>query len=59
MKMTEIRAIARERGLNCGRMNKTELVHAIQRQEGNVECYNSGQVQSCGQDRCLWHADCR
>jgi hypothetical protein len=59
MNMTEIRAIARERGISSGRLNKTELVRTMQRLEGNAECFNTGQVASCGQDCCLWHADCR
>jgi hypothetical protein len=40
-------------------MNKTELIRTMQRQEGNAECFNTGQAQSCGQSRCLWLADCR
>jgi hypothetical protein len=59
MNMTEIRAIASERGIRSGRMNKTELVRTMQRQEGNAECFNTGQVAGCGQGQCLWHADCR
>ncbi len=59
MNMTEIRAIARERGIRSGRMNKTELVRTIQRQEGNADCFNTGQMAGCGQDQCLWYTDCR
>ncbi|PLX74441.1 MAG: SAP domain-containing protein [Desulfuromonas sp.] len=59
MKMTEIKAIAKERGIKAGRLNKTDLVRTIQQQEGNSACFNTGQVDSCGQNQCLWHADCR
>lgn len=59
MNMTEIRTIAKDRGLNCGKMNKTELVRSMQQQEGSAQCFNTGQVSSCGQDQCLWIADCR
>jgi len=59
MKMTEIKAIAKERGIKVGRLNKTDLVRTIQQQEGNPACFNTGQVDSCGQNQCLWHADCR
>jgi len=59
MKMIEIKAIAKERGIKAGRLNKTDLVRTIQQQEGNAACFNTGQVDSCGQDQCLWHADCR
>jgi hypothetical protein len=58
MNMNEIKAIARERGISSGRMNKTELVRTMQRQEGNQACFNTGQVNTCGQEQCLWRADC-
>lgn len=58
MKMTEIRAIARQRGISSRTMNKTDLVRTLQRQEGNAECFNTGQVASCGQNQCLWYDDC-
>ena len=58
MKMTEIKAIANARGIKCGRLNKTDLVRSIQQQEGNAACFNTGRQSTCGQDRCLWRADC-
>lgn len=58
MKMTEIKAIATERGIKCGRLNKTDLVRNIQQQEGNTTCFNTGRQSTCGQDQCLWRADC-
>ncbi len=58
MNLTEIKAIARERGVKCGKLNKTELIRAMQRQEGNPECFNTGQVHTCGQDGCLWRSAC-
>lgn len=59
MNLNEIKAIAVQRGIKCGKMSKSELVRAVQRQEGNTECYNTGQANSCGQDQCLWGDDCR
>ncbi len=59
MNMTEIKAIAKVRGIKCGKMNKTELIRAIQCQEGNQQCFNTGQVDICGQDQCLWRPDCK
>lgn len=59
MNVTEIKTIARARGIKCAKMNKTELIRCIQKQEGNTECFNTGQVNSCGQDQCLWRSDCR
>lgn len=59
MNLTEIKNIAKDRGIKCGKMNKTELIRTMQQQEGNTECFNTGQVNSCGQDQCLWMPDCR
>ena len=59
MNMTEIKSIAKDRGIKCGKMNKTELVRAMQQQEGNAECFNTGVANRCGQDNCLWISDCR
>ena len=59
MNMTEIKAIAKDRGVKCGKLNKVELIRAIQQQEGNRACFNTGHVKICGQDRCLWLADCQ
>ena len=37
MKIQQIRDIARDRGLNPGRLGKVELIRAIQRAEGNFD----------------------
>ncbi|NVN98513.1 MAG: SAP domain-containing protein [Geobacteraceae bacterium] len=58
MNMQEIKAIAKERGVKSGTLKKIELVQAIQAAEGNEQCFGSGKVDSCGQDNCLWKADC-
>lgn len=59
MNMNEVKTLAKGRDVKCGKMNKTELIRAMQRQEGNAECFNTGQANICGQDKCLWRADCR
>ncbi len=41
MRMVDIKAIARERVIKPGKMNKAELIRAIQRQEGNIVCYRT------------------
>lgn len=58
MNMTEVKSIAKDRGIKCGKLNKTGLIQAMQRQEGNPECFNTGQMDICGQGQCLWLADC-
>lgn len=56
--LEDIRGIAEKIGVDTRNMNKTELIRAIQRAEGNNDCYASAQVQTCGQTNCLWHQDC-
>jgi hypothetical protein len=59
MKLTEIKGIARQRGIPTGRMKKRDLVRAIQKSEGSIECYYTGRSGICGQTACLWRDDCR
>jgi hypothetical protein len=54
----EIKALAKERGVKSGTLKKIELVQAIQAAEGNEQCFGVGRADSCGQDNCLWKADC-
>lgn len=58
MKLEQVRAIAKEMGINPGQIKKAELIRAIQRAEGNDDCFGTGQSQSCGQAGCLWRDDC-
>jgi hypothetical protein len=58
MKVEEIKDKAKTMGIKPGKMKKVDLVRAIQHAEGNTECYNSGNVATCGQDQCLWREDC-
>jgi hypothetical protein len=58
MKMSDIQGIARERGVTPGRLAKVDLVRTLQQAEGNADCFQAGQVDSCGQEGCLWRAAC-
>ena len=58
MKINQIKEIAKGRGIATGRMRKTELVHTLQIDEGNQACFQTGQVETCGQEHCLWRQDC-
>ena len=58
MKMKDIQKIAKKKGVNAGNMNETHLIRAIQKAEGNNECFATASVQTCGQTNCLWHKDC-
>lgn len=58
MNMNEIREIARTRGVNPGRLRKVDLIRAVQREEGNESCFQTGKVDVCDQGQCLWRQDC-
>ncbi len=58
MKMQEIKEIAKQRGVKAGNLKKADLIKAIQRMEGNADCYAEGKAAACGQDQCLWRDDC-
>jgi hypothetical protein len=58
MKVKEIQSLARSMNLKTGKLKKAELIHMIQDAEGNNTCYGTSEVNSCGQDNCLWRTDC-
>ncbi len=58
MKMQDIAKIGAKIGVKTGKMNKKELIRAIQRAEGNNDCFSTSQVKTCGQVACLWLEDC-
>lgn len=58
MKLQDIRTKAKQLGVNPNRMNKTDLIRTIQRAEGNIDCYATDRVATCGEIDCLWRADC-
>jgi hypothetical protein len=58
MKVQDIRTKAKELGIRPDRMNKTDLIHTIQRSEDNMEFYATDRVQHCGELDCLWRGDC-
>ncbi len=59
MKLQEMRELARLKGIEIGRLKKKmDIVRAIQRDEGNDECFMSERASACGQTGCLWLEDC-
>ena len=58
MKIEDIRALARNIGIKPGKLNKTQLIHSIQRQEGNFDCFGSAVNGDCDQQACGWREDC-
>lgn len=58
MLIKEIREIAAKHGIKPGKMTKGELVRAIQRNEGNFDCFESPINGECDQMMCVWRSDC-
>jgi hypothetical protein len=58
MKLQEVKAIAKQRGIDYGRMSKGDLIKAIQRAEGNNDCFGTALSTECCQMICLWRKDC-
>jgi len=59
MNLTEIKQLAKDRNIAPGKMRKEDLIHSLQAQEGNPQCYNTNFSQACGQPNCLWRPDCQ
>jgi hypothetical protein len=57
MKMTDVRTMARDLGINSFGKSKAELIKEIQRKEGNFDCYGSAE-NYCDQAECLFRASC-
>jgi hypothetical protein len=58
MTVKEIKKLAKERGINGSKMLKADLIRAIQIQEGNTPCFQTG-IVPCPQAGCCWWGDCQ
>jgi hypothetical protein len=58
LNMKELREMARQLGVHSIRIPKAELIRAIQRAEGNFDCYGTATEEECDQEECLWREDC-
>ena len=58
MKMEDIKKKAKKLGINAGKMKKAELIHTIQRTEGNTPCYGHSNNGSCPYTNCCFRSDC-
>jgi hypothetical protein len=58
LNMKELRERARQLGVRSTRMQKAELIGAIQRAEGNFDCFGTATEEECDQEECLWREDC-
>ncbi len=55
--ITEIKKKAKAMGISNSKLEKQELVHAIQESEGNFPCYKTA-GDFCDQTECYWREDC-
>jgi len=58
MRLDEIKEIAKQHNIKTGKMKKSGLIKAVQAAESNDVCFETGKVNSCGQDACLWREEC-
>jgi hypothetical protein len=58
MKLQEIKKIAQGKGIKTGKIKKQDLIKAIQRDEGNTDCFATEHAVACRQSHCLWREDC-
>jgi hypothetical protein len=58
MKLEEIKSIAQMHSIKVSKLKKSELVQAIQRAEGNDQCFEFGSSSTCGQAGCRWREIC-
>jgi hypothetical protein len=52
-KLRQIKANAKEKGVDSGSMKKVELIRAIKRAEGYRDCFATDEVNMCWQLKCL------
>jgi DNA-binding IscR family transcriptional regulator len=58
MNLKQVKEIAKAKGVKVGKMNKENIIRAIQKAEGNFECFGTAQNNYCDQNECLWREDC-
>ncbi len=59
MQMKKVKEIAKQKGVVLGKMGRIDLIRAIQRAEGNSDCFATTHVNECNQVNCLWRVDCK
>jgi len=58
MTLKEVKDIAKQKNIRVGNMKKETIIRAIQRAEGNFECFGTATAGLCDQANCLWREDC-
>jgi hypothetical protein len=55
--MSDIKEMGKKLGVNAAKMQKPELIRAIQKAEGNIPCFATG-LTSCSELKCCWRDEC-
>jgi hypothetical protein len=58
MKIEDVRKKAKKLGINSGKMKKAELIHFIQKAEGNTPCFGKSNNGKCQYTNCCFMGDC-
>jgi hypothetical protein len=58
MKLENVRSIAKSHSIKPNHLSKTELIKAIQTEEGNFACFATAYGGECDQVGCSWREDC-
>jgi hypothetical protein len=58
MTLKQVKKMANEKGIKVGNMKKDNIIRAIQRAEGNPECFGNTNAKLCVELSCLWRDDC-
>lgn len=58
MTLKEVKEAAKRLDVKVGKMKKDEIIRAIQKAEGNYDCFGSAVSGECTQMDCLWRKDC-
>ncbi|MEW6417760.1 MAG: SAP domain-containing protein [Nitrospirota bacterium] len=58
MTLKQVKEIAKGKGVKVGNMKKENIIRAIQRAEGNNDCFGNANAGTCDQLNCLWREDC-
>jgi hypothetical protein len=58
MRRQELVAIAKAKNIIVRNHSNGNIVRAIQRAEGNYDCFGTDKARRCEQRNCLWREDC-
>ena len=58
MTLKDVQRMAKLQSIDPGMLSKTELIRAIQKIEGDFDCFATAYNGICNQTGCIWREDC-